>query len=168
SLSEKQPLKNSAAFRDNIDELKNYIIDGNESSLPFSKWILSCPLFLCFLNMKDSCLNEYLYSFEDFLGFDEDKINTLEKVNQYDFLAKIGQLPSLKEDDKTCCKVRDLDISPELFSYAIPDKYNEKDKIKNKIVVRKLNNNFRKDSLTPENLKSFHVYYSVFYEKSEN
>ncbi|KGN66986.1 hypothetical protein HR09_10900 [Porphyromonas gulae] len=169
SLSEKQPLRDSAAFRDNIVELKKCIVDENESNLLFSKWILSCPLFLCFLNMKDPYLNNDLDYFRVFLMLDEDKINAIEKVNQYDFFKKIQALPPLNASDKTFHRMYAMGFTPELFKYAISyDKSIVKEKRLHKFVMRKLTHNFRKDSLSESNLKEFHIYYSVFCEKSEN
>lgn len=168
SLSEKQPLRDSAAFRDNIVELKKCIVYENESNLLFSKWILSCPLFLCFLNMKDPYLKNDLDYFKGCLGFDEDKINALEKVNQYDFLNKIQELPPLNANDKTFRRIKNMRITPELFKYAISyDKSNVGEKRLHNSVMKKLTRNFGKDSLSELKLKDFHVYYSVFCDKIE-
>ena len=135
------------------------------TELTFSRWVLSCPLLLCFLNWKR--LNSEGQPLINFIKMHGDRKEELDKVNQYGRLSRpIAPLPKLKKNLETISKVVELGIMPETFSGVI--NYNslpESEKENYAPIINQLKLHFDASSLEDRiTLQDFHVYYSKFME----
>jgi hypothetical protein len=60
-LNYNNPVKSDKVFIENLQKMEPDII-GQFDNLSFSKWIMSCPLLLSFINTKDTIIRRYLLS----------------------------------------------------------------------------------------------------------
>lgn len=135
------------------------------TELTFSRWVLSCPLLLCFLNWER--LNSEGQPLINFIKMHGDRKEELDKVNQYGRLSRpIAPLPKLKKNLETISKVVELGITPETFRGVI--NYNslpESEKGKYALIINQLKLHFDASSLENRiTLQGFDVYYSQFME----
>ena len=56
-LSNNNPMESNQIFYNNLRIIEK-LEDGDKSKLEFSRWIISCPLFLCYLNLDNAYSEE--------------------------------------------------------------------------------------------------------------
>lgn len=56
-LSNNNPMESNQIFYNNL-RITEKLEDGDKSKLEFSRWIISCPLFLCYLNLDNAYSEE--------------------------------------------------------------------------------------------------------------
>lgn len=136
------------------------------TELTFSKWLLRCPLLLCFLNL-DTLKSEGL-SFLEFTKANANRdVTKLRKMGLYKQLNySIAPLPKLKKNLETISKVIELGIKPDTFRVLTDyDTLPQNEKEGYSPIINQLKLHFDAISLNDrDTLKQFHIYYSEFIE----
>lgn len=94
-LNINNPNYSSKIFIDNLKAVSEAINklntdDNNTIDLPFSKWMLSCPLFLAYLNMEDVDQNSKLIDvLKPFIASEKNPMDDMLKYSVFDQLSKV-------------------------------------------------------------------------------
>ena len=92
NLNNNNPSESEQIFINNLKKLVSE--DCDTKNLKFSRWLLSCPLFLLYLNFDDQDMKDNLFSFinknEDDMQIDEEAIQLITKNSIYKKLQQVA------------------------------------------------------------------------------